>query len=396
MSSPPPLPTRRPLLLTVLIALAALLTAGCDDTTTPGGDAGTDTLSPDGDITLTWTRTTLGDGAWYAFPAAACDSTGRLHVAYLDLRDNTLQYLTELDGVQSLETADASPEAGFFAAMAIDSADRIHVVHLSPQEGTLRLSTRAAGAWTTRVVDPAVGFAGGYCDIVVDPDDVIHISYLSYSAGLRSLMVATDDGDSWNRTVVHAGASLGDIEGTTALTLDASGALHIAYGGENVLRYATNASGDWVTIPVDQGPSGADYANAASIATDGAGRIHILYDLRIVDELRHAWTGPAGWNVGTIAADGDWWNDPALRADTAGAIHAARILPTEGAVQYGVFDGTGIPLETLATRTDDGAESLTAVRLALAPDGTVHLVYIATVGETEVLLEHLRGSPTPR
>jgi hypothetical protein len=230
----------------------------------------------------TWVTTTLAYGLGYLSVSGtsadwsgpieiALDGLDKVHIAYYDLTNDELKYLTNASG-SWVTTTPASALGGYTefqggrVSLGLDSTDKAHVSYYDAAGRELKYVTNASGSWATEGV-PSAGKVGDFNSIAVDSWDKVHISHAETSSG--ELRYTTDASGSW---VTEALPSPEGVNGPTWLSVDGSGKVHISYWGSSGLQYVTNASGAWVT---ESAPS-AGYGGY-SFAVDNSGKVHISY-----------------------------------------------------------------------------------------------------------------------
>ena len=134
--------------------------------------------------------------------------------------------------------------------------------------------------------------------------------------------------------------------GSRSLVLDATGAPHIAYGGD-FLYYTSYDGGTWQRQIVDTSDSVGYFT---SLRLDAAGYPHISYfDAKNAD-LKYAWYDGTSWHTTTVDSAGDVGQFNSLVLDAAGYPHISyfRSWP-ECDLLYARFDGTSWLTETVAS-----------------------------------------------
>ncbi len=155
------------------------------------------------------------------------------------------------------------------------------------------MSVQAALSWNAQTVDENGSAIGnGYCPIIVDSNNTIHMAYTDWSEGTVSqfphyfVMYARWNGTGFSTQKVSEGFAY-------SLVLDAKGNPHILYGAEG-LMYASWTGTDWVSQTVDINGDGF-----GMIALDSYDNPHIAYkgDLNTVKYA--SWTG-TNWDTQTV------------------------------------------------------------------------------------------------
>ena len=122
-----------------------------------------------------------------------------------------------------------------------------------------------------------------------------------------------------------------------AIAVDASGKVHIAYGGGHLYYY------DGTSIQVvDDSPFVGEYA---SLALDSAGHPHIAYEG--LSTLKYAYYDGTRWHVETVDRDGNVGRYASLALDGAGRPHIAYYDDTHLTLKYAYYDGAQWHTETV-------------------------------------------------
>jgi len=162
------------------------------------------------------------DPAWGvgSLAALAIDSTGKLHVSYIDTVANCLKYATNRNGSWQVETpAIADGLSASNAAIAVDSANDPHIV-FSTYDNTLRYGyfDSEYGGWvgpeTLATGTGLLNYPGAFALAVGTPFATPHVSYHKHvSASNGTLYYTTRTGyDTWSTPLALAmgGDSNGD------------------------------------------------------------------------------------------------------------------------------------------------------------------------------------------
>lgn len=158
----------------------------------------------------------------------------------------------------------------------------------------------ADAGWTQEFVDDGdrgggMASAGIGNDLRVADDDVLHASYIDAT---HAVNVARKTPDGWQRRTVAPDDA--DFE-ATAIALDPSGGVHVAYTRESdhVLMLATPQGDAWSVEAID---SGGANAHAAQLEIDGAGVRHLAVAHGGLD-VRHADDADGAFAWATVASE---------------------------------------------------------------------------------------------
>lgn len=187
---------------------------------------------------------------------------GEVHIAYYDATTiGALRYAFSNDGGSSwtIDTADDNSGVGgvgMFASLDVGPNGEPQVAYYDANNTHLKWARRNdAGQWFYGIPDDGDGVndVGQGCDIVVDDDNLAHISYFDATAGY--LMYSRWLGDHWGKDTVDSVGPLPifgtDIKGSS-ITLDPNGDPRIAYHAldsattTGFLKYAYLVSGEWI------------------------------------------------------------------------------------------------------------------------------------------------------
>ncbi|MGB9722566.1 MAG: hypothetical protein ACP5OO_07620 [Chloroflexia bacterium] len=142
--------------------------------------------------------------------------------------------------------------------------------------------------------------------------------------------------EGWQVTRVDVPSTFSDM-GNRSLALDATGAPHIAYGGD-FLYYTWYDGSAWQRQIVDTSDSVGYFT---SLRLDAAGYPHISYfDAKNAD-LKYAWYDGSAWHTTTVDSSGNVGMFTSLVLDAAGHPHISyfRSWP-DCDLLYAHFDGT--------------------------------------------------------
>jgi hypothetical protein len=192
-------------------------------------------------------------------------------------------------------------DRGFVVAdtgIAYDSSGYLHVAYVESTFQSLRYAENTTGAWREEVPVEVVGDGAQSISITIDTEGFAHIIYFN---GLDfNLAHVTNATGSWQRAIIDEGPFVGD---QSALAIDAQDRLHVSYfdSSNGDLKYATNASGAWLNYAVDtDGLVGA----VSDIALDSSGVVHIAYVDRSDNDIKHAAGHDDEWNIEVVDPDG--------------------------------------------------------------------------------------------
>lgn len=150
--------------------------------------------------------------------------------------------------------------------------------------------------------------------------------------------------DSWHIEKVD---SRGDVGQDNSLALDSMGHPHIAYRGDDDLRYAVFDGESWQLRAVDTG-----WVSGISLALDPADQPHISYYMEPALGLRYARFDGANWQIETVDEMAYLGANSSLALDGEGQPHISYYIPY--ALMYARFDGSFWHIEEVDQGVDLG------------------------------------------
>jgi len=176
--------------------------------------------------------------------AVAVDSTGAVHVVLLNSRKDLVYGVKPVATGQwafqtlPLNTPTIRPVG---VSMALDAARTPHFAIHNAHDGGLYHLTRSGAVWEVEAIDRTPGASVGIASsFAIHPaSGRLHVAY--YDATHGDLRYARKDGSgAWTRRLLDA---VGDVGSHLSMTLDAAGAIAVAYRDESqrVLKLARGA-----------------------------------------------------------------------------------------------------------------------------------------------------------
>ncbi|MGC9025187.1 MAG: PKD domain-containing protein, partial [Chloroflexia bacterium] len=317
---------------------------------------------------MAWFSETVGPSWGSVYTSIALDGNDQPRIAYYWADIDYLEYAYKESGSWQYE---AVSEGGRGVSLALDAAGYPHISYL--EGGTcyfygcgLRLAGNHGAGWEIETVDRP-GHTGPFSSLALDPAGHPHISYISSTAYLGTVMKhAAWDGSAWQTEVVDPNGN-----GFTSLALDANGFPRISYSAVPgwTLRYASFNGADWITETVDGTWWSGFYT---SLALDSAGHPHISYFSNY--KVCYAYNDGTGWVTTTVeAAPGDGSGYTSLALDAAGRPHITYIVydfsTYDYDLRYAYYSGTN----WITTTVDTAQEGTTS--LVLDSEGRPHISY---------------------
>ncbi len=271
----------------------------------------------------------------------------------------------EIDTAEGPETAlDSQDDVGAADTSLVDTAE---VVEAS--------DCAAAGGPTYGLASPVElveesHFVGAWPMLAVDTADGLHAVW--YDGLSKSWDYARTTAGQWEKTTLE---STGDVGRYAALAIGPGNHVHaVAYSAtDQDLHYATNASGSWLVENVTS-DSANDCGQWAQIAVTADGTAHVVYLDASAGVVRYRKRSQGTWSAAVALTAAGQWDSLVLRADTAGALHAAWHNLTGHSLEYGkaAAGGTFGP----ATTVDATGNSGVAATLDFDATGAPQLVYL--------------------
>jgi hypothetical protein len=195
------------------------------------------------------------------------------------------------------------------------------------------------GSWARDTIDTDYG-TGGYAAVAVDGNLAVHTVYMeSVNNDLRYAVCApVCDQSTWTSVTIDATGFVGQ---GASLTIDGSGALHVAYVDQTAdqLKYATCAAActtaaNWTSVPIadlGQDDGGGWYATGIAIAPSGT--LNVSYVAHAPRHLRAATCAagcitPGNWQTTLVSRRAGSFQT-SLRIDAAGTRHVAWVGPAD-------------------------------------------------------------------
>lgn len=235
-----------------------------------------------------WLTQTVDNNSYR--PSITIDKSGHAHISYSDILNNDLKYATNNENSWTIQIVDNERDNSISdTAIAIDSLGKVHIAYYKfiddngDIHGYLKYATNLLGIWATTTVDyfGYRSFSGyTYCDLAIDSQDKVHISYYHYID--YDLKYANNVSGFWDVQMVDSKNDVSTLGKCNSIGVDSSNKIHIGYleqygcdpSCNSRLKYATNTTGTWVSEVVDNTPqSGAD----ASLYVDKSNNIYISY-----------------------------------------------------------------------------------------------------------------------
>jgi len=288
----------------------------------------------------------------------AFDSAGELNAVFPDLTADALRHAHLEPGGWTVSTIDTTGDLQDSVALAAGSAGRLEALYgtYAGSDYAVRTASKPGASWTTAALS-----SGGPGGLVIDTAGTRHASL--YDDGV---VYANDAGGDWATVPV----SPGTIAFST-IARSPTGDLFIAFASSTgELRLAAEADG-WTSTLV---ATSVDDGIAAPLAVDDNGDLHLAFvvDNGFQRSLRHGLRHNGVWSIVEVDPATTFINYLTMAVDSANQPHLAYADTSK--LHYATFTGGAWHATVLS------GLGPTKPTIAVAPDGTRHLLYYAWGG----------------
>jgi hypothetical protein len=262
-------------------------------------------------------------------------------------------------------TIDSEGDVGSYCDIAIDSNDCLHISYHSVTTGDLKYAFYDGIFHIYALITPVWWlYCGTDTSIATDSNNNPHIAFHDETNWYLDLDYAYYDGTNWNyQGVDMGGLNMGE---DTDIFIDTLDHVHISYLNVTapLLRYAYYNGSNWICSNVD---SGAAYGSHNSIAVDSSCNPHISY---MNQGLRYAVKNSGIWQYTTLEIGN---GDTSLCLDNNDLPRIAFFRDSEAGnpLKYWVYDGTTWNV-SIVTNIGDGPSYIS---MALDSDQNPHIAY---------------------
>lgn len=253
------------------------------------------------------------------------------------------------------DTIDSIGDVGTISSNAMDSSGLLHVSYMDATNGNLKYAHWTGNLWEISTID-SIWAVGWNNSLALDSSDHPHISY--YDDTNADLKYTYYDGIVWNTETVYSPDKIG---GYNSLALDSDDHGHIAYSDddERYLRYSYWNGYYWEHTLVDSSSHWVGYN--LSIAIDNQNNPHIVYEDNTYDDLEYAkWDGTT-WILETIDTNDAGNCDPSIAIDNFDNLHISYTGSSSSGnreLRYALWDGSEWYKDTIdSTAQYTGRES---------------------------------------
>ncbi len=239
----------------------------------------------------------------------ALDSNGLPGVAYYDAFNGDLKY-AKFDGTNwQVEAVQTRRTVGLYPSIQFDAADNPVITYYHKSNGNLLFATKVGGAWNISEIDTQDD-VGRYSSLQRNPNTGLWaVSYENTTTGeFRYAEQAA--GNTWDAVTFDPTLGGG---GFTSLAFDPSGNPTISYydAFNADLKVAFRASGDWFPQTVASKRSQGLYTNIFFTGTTA----NVTYFNKTSDSLVRATNSGGGWDFSTLATGGGRWGRVTIMTD---------------------------------------------------------------------------------
>ena len=319
------------------------------------------------------------------------DSTGNIHIAYLDFENQALSYATNLGGVWSTQIIDTiGDEVGATSegvSLKVDSSDSIHISYINYNNFNLKYAMFDGSSWAISTIDSSGSF-GYSTSLALDSNDIPHVSYYEFQN--KHLKYAKLNGNSWDKSTVDD-SGYGYIGGGNSIALTSNDKYRISYYHEQYtnMKIASYSSTSWSSSVYKYTvQSSGNVGKHSSIAITPENHHHLVYTDQSNNVLRYAYClvscyGGEDWTIQTVDAS-QGGKKPSIAVNSSGSVHISYHHNPSGELKYAVAANHSESWRTKSIGPSNGEFS----SIAVDEDGTVHIAYQDGENENLVYAKH--------
>jgi hypothetical protein len=318
-------------------------------------------------VTMTTTIASTGDVGRDS--SIALDPNGEIFVSYYDASSSDLRLAQSKDGYGwSTSLVDGTGYVGIENAIAI-SATTMRIAYYDSGNDQQKIATRfAGGAWS---IQAQSGTFSGQNNSLVYDGQIWHLTY--YNSGSDTLSYRIID-----PAPAVASISSGVSYGRSSLAVHA-GKAHVTYAKGGLFHASRAPGGQFLEALIDAGAVNFSTGLYSAITVDSSGMLHVAYDRTVVgggnSTLYYAWnpTGSSSqWSTQSIETGGGTGKYVSIKAGPANDVRIAYVAEIEQSLKYATkAAGTATWIKTtLDTGGAGGNTSMVVDSL-----GTTHISY---------------------
>ena len=210
------------------------------------------------------------------------DSQGKIHITYIDWTNGELKYAHGESQNWSVSTVTAPSEVWSVgvegSALVLDSNDQPHICYFRYQNGTSGEVSYAQFDGTNWTIYDVPG-QNAYCQLAIDSDDIVHMTYTSLSSfdTRYATKLPTSNIDSWNTTSIGSFFTY-----RPDLLIDKDDNLYLVYqdylSGNLDYRYKLSDSAAWSGVNlVYQAPVGDEIFHLAAVVDSNNDLLSLIH-----------------------------------------------------------------------------------------------------------------------
>ncbi len=339
-------------------------------------------------------QTVASQGTVGSYSSLRLDSNGNPCVAFADESTGNVKFARWDGFTWVIQTVDLD---GSWVSFDLDPNHNPHVAYVSRMQMKLVCAEWNGSDWTKSEV--ASGTLFNWTSIVVDSNDVTHITYSADGYGLRYASGSAAQG--WSTVAVDTTAS------PSFIALDSNASLHFVFVTPGVgLLYSSWDGSAWNNVVVDAGQ-----CNFLSLAFDANGTPYVGYcqtyqsgSTMFISDLKLAKQNGAAWGtqtVSTVSLDIYRVGYNSVAVDANGNPHMSFVDPNDGFLKYARWTGTTWMIQTVDSSGFVGEynslalDSLGNVQISYYDNTNNNLKYTSFPIPTSTPTPAPTASPTP-
>jgi frataxin-like iron-binding protein CyaY len=222
-----------------------------------------------------WNSEVVDTEPWASLDTSICvDASGTVYISYYNFSQGYLKLAVRDKGQWKIEVVDdgqkQSNAVGGFSCVKVDSSGRVHISYIDSVNGLLKYAVKENDAWTIELADDCE-FVGNFTSLALDKDGNPYISYtVDKEPNKPDLWLARKVGGKWTVELVDTARVAGNYN---SIVVDQHANIYISYSAMRKLKLAKNIQGTWSFEPVD--PDGT--ITYTSLSLDTEGMPHIAY-----------------------------------------------------------------------------------------------------------------------